>query len=369
MKEPTRVLQVVTHMNRGGLETMLMNYYRQIDREQVQFDFLTHREYQGDYYGEIQQLGGKVYHLPRLNPFSNSYKQKLGDFFDKHPEYRIIHVHQDCLSGVILKVAKEHGVKVRIAHSHSASQDKDWKYLIKLPFRHMISQYATKLFACSDAAGNWMFCGADFTVLNNAIDSKKYIYDTEKADKIRQQLGISKEEIVLGHVGRFSTLKNHVFLVDVFYELQKTVRAKLLLVGNDQAEDGMRIHAKVQELGLSDKVIFTGLRSDVADLMQAMDVFVFPSLYEGLPVTLIEAQSSGLPCVISDKVPIECKKTDLVQQLALSCGARKWSEFVLEATTIKRKNTVNEIKQAGFDIGENAKRLQEYYIDQYKKVE
>ena len=149
-----RILQVVTHMNRGGLETMLMNYYRNMDRSRVQFDFLTHRPYEGDYGEEIRQMGGKLYHLPTLNPFSVSYHKALGWFFDEHPEYQVIHVHQDCLSGVILHVAKQHGVRVRIAHSHGANQIRDLRYPVKLVYRHFISRYATHLMACGEGAGN-----------------------------------------------------------------------------------------------------------------------------------------------------------------------------------------------------------------------
>lgn len=364
MNEPIRVLQVVTHMNRGGLETMLMNYYRQLDREQVQFDFLTHRPYDGDYGEEIQVLGGRIFHLPALNPFSSSYKKTLGDFFDTHPEYKVIHVHQDCLSSVILKVAKQHGVKVRIAHSHCSSQDKDVKYPIKLFYQRFIPRYATDLMACGEDAGNWMFLGAKFRVLNNAIDANAYVYNKEKRQQQRVKWGVQDDATVYGHVGRFSPQKNHIFLIDIFYEIaKKRPDSVLLLVGNDTEEKAPEIKEKVKILGLAEKVIFTGLRKDVVDLLQVMDVLVFPSNYEGLPVTLIEAQAAGLPCLISDKVPIECKKTDLVQQIALSEGAEVWAEKAIKASKTERRNTVEEIKRAGFDIGANAEWLQKYYLE------
>lgn len=364
MSEPIRVLQVVTHMNRGGLETMLMNYYRRIDRESVQFDFLTHRPYDGDYGEEIQQLGGKIYHLSKLNPFSGSYKRELRRFFETHPEYRIVHVHQDCLSGVVLRVAKECGIKARIAHSHTANQDRNLKYFIKRYYMRMIPTYATKLFACSAEAGNWMFRGADFQILNNAIHAKNYIYSPNIREKNREEFGIGQKALVIGHVGRFSPPKNHPFLIDIFARIQQMEPfAKLLLVGNDRDENAAKIKEKVDDLGLRDSVIFTGLRSDVADLMQAMDVFVFPSNYEGLGIVAIEAQASGLPCLISDKVPIECKLTDLVQQLPLSAGADAWAEMAITAAKeTVRRDTSAAIKAAGFDIEENASWLQEYYL-------
>ena len=167
MSEPIRVLQVVTYMGRGGLETMLMNYYRNIDRNKVQFDFLTHRDERWDYDDEIESLGGKIYHLPKLNPFSKSYLNALDKFFKEHKEYQIVHCHQDCLSGVVLKVAKKNGVRFTIAHAHSASQDKNLKYFIKVLAKKNIKKYSDKMFACGEEAGKWMFETDNFEVLNN----------------------------------------------------------------------------------------------------------------------------------------------------------------------------------------------------------
>lgn len=355
-----RVLQVVTHMNRGGLETMLMNYYRHIDREKIQFDFLVHRQESAAYDHEIEALGGKIYRLPVLNPFSNTYKKSLRQFLENHPEYQVIHVHQDCMSSVILKEAKECGIPVRIAHSHSSGQDKNIKYLIKLWYKRQISKYATHLLACGEDAGKWMFCGADFQILNNAINAQNYSFNKSTRNKVRTEFGIADNEIVVGHVGRFCYPKNHTFLIDIFSEISKRVSAKLLLVGDGELRK--RIEEKVQKMQLQDKVIFTGVRGDVADLMQAMDVFVFPSNYEGVPVTMIEAQASGLPCIISDKVPIECKKTELVQQIELESPINVWAEVAIETTKLLRRNTYEEIKKASFDIKENAARLQDFYL-------
>lgn len=366
MYEPIRILQVVTHMNRGGLETMLMNYYRKMDRMKVQFDFLTHREYDGDYGKEINKLGGKIFHISPLNPFSLSYKKELSDFFDTHREYQIIHVHQDCLSSIILKIAQEHGIKVRIAHSHCASQDKNLKYPIKLFYKHFISNYATDLIACGEDAGKWMYGGANFWVLNNAIDANKYIFNSQVKTQQRKKWGLSECELVVGHIGRFSPQKNHSFLIDIFYELQKMISAKLLLVGEGDLRK--QVEEKVQDLGIQDKVVFTGLRSDVPELLQAMDVFVFPSNYEGLPVTMIEAQAAGIPCLISDKVSIECKKTDLVAQMNLSDAPEEWAKKIINLRKAEHLNTYEKIKETGFDIGENAKKLQEFYLNKALKV-
>lgn len=361
-----RVLQVVTTMNRGGLETMLMNYYRHVDRERVQFDFLEHRKEHSAYDDEIESLGGRIYRLPRLVPWSKSYLSALNHFFDEHPEYKVVHVHQDCLSSVILKVAAQHNVPVRVAHSHSASQDKNLKYLIKLCYKRFIPKYATDLFACGRDAGDWMFGGAPFQIINNAIDVAAYTYDRAKRQKVRQQLGL-ENEFTIGHVGRFNQPKNHPFLLDIFATLLKEEpNAILLLVGGGEGMSKMQ--EKVQELGIAEHVRFLGVRSDVADLMQAMDMFVLPSLYEGLPVTMVEAQAAGLPCIISDKVPPECILTEgLVDVMTLSASPEAWAEKILAKRAIPRTDRRAEIAAHGFDITTEAVKLQEFYLKVYEQ--
>lgn len=359
---PVRVLQVVTHMERGGLESMIMNYYRHIDREKVQFDFLVHRQERAAFDDKIESLGGRIYRLPRLVPWSKNYLSALNCFFDEHPEYNVVHVHQDCLSSVILKVAAQHNVPVRIAHSHNANQDKNLKYPIKLWYRRSIPQYATNLFACGKNAGGWMFSGAPYQIINNAIDAAAYTYDPEKRIEMRQKLDL-RDELIIGHVGRFNPQKNHPFLLDIFTALlKKEPNAVLLLVGG--GEDMPKIQAEAQVLGIAKHVRFLGVRGDVADLMQAMDVFVFPSLYEGLPVTMVEAQTAGLPCLISDKVPPECIITEgLVDTLPLSAGAETWSEKLLEKRDTPRTDRRAEIAAHGFDITAEAVKLQEFYLE------
>ena len=366
MSDPIRVLQVVTHMNRGGLETMLMNYYRHIDRNKVQFDFLVHRNERADYDDEIESLGGKIYRLPRLVPWSISYRKKLELFFRTYPQYRIVHVHQDCLSSVILKVAQKCSIPVRIAHSHSSSQDKDYKYPIKLFYKQFIPKYATALFACGRIAGDWMFGGAPFEVLNNAINTQEYRYKDATARRIREQLAISKEAFVIGHVGRFSPPKNHAFIIDIFAEaVKKDPKAILMLVGDGDLRSD--IEDKVKSLGLEDCVVFTGVCDNVNEMMQAMDVFVFPSLYEGLPVSMVEAQASGLPCIISEKVPSDCSIADLVQTISLTESPELWAKQILSAKNTHHRDTYEEIMCSGFDITENAKWLEEYYLSKQKE--
>lgn len=360
-----RVLQVVTHMERGGLESMIMNYYRYIDREKIQFDFLVHRQERAAFDDEIESLGGKIYRLPRLVPWSKSYLSALNRFFDEHPEYKIIHVHQDCLSSVILKAAAKHDVPVRIAHSHSANQDKNIKYPIKLWYKRKIPRHATHLFACGKEAGDWMFSGAPYQIVNNAIDAAAYTYDADKRGELRRQLVLA-DELVIGHVGNFTQPKNHPFLLEIFTALlKKEPNAVLLLVGG--GEEMSQIREKAQKLGIAEHVHFLGVRSDVADLMQAMDVFVFPSLYEGLGIALIEAQAAGLHCVVSDTIPHEAYLTDLVDSESLSAPAEKWAEKILAKRAIPRTDRRAEIAAHGFDITTEAVKLQEFYLKAYER--
>ncbi len=362
---PIRVLQVVTNMDRGGLETMLMNYYRNIDREKVQFDFLVHRTERAAYDDEIEALGGIIYRLPKLVPWSRDYRQKLNQFFKEHPEYKIVHSHINCLSSIILKAAKDHNVPVRIAHSHNSRQDKNLTYPIKLYYRRFIPRYATKLLACGKAAGDWLFRGNPYEVLNNAIDTGKYLPDEVIRAAKREELGILENQYLIGHVGRFFEQKNHAFLLDIFAELCKLdADCSLLLIGDGPLRKQME--EKCVTLSISDRVIFTGVRSDVPELMQAMDCFVFPSLYEGLPVTMVEAQASGLPCYISDGVSSECILTDCVKQLSFTASAECWAKEILSQKGAMRCYTLQQIQAAGFDVKENAKYLERMYEEQYQ---
>lgn len=355
-----RVLHVVTNMDVGGIETMLMNYYRHVDRSQLQFDFLVHRSARGAYDDEIESLGGRIYRLPRLNPFGVNYRQKLQKFFLEHSDYKIVHSHLDCMSAIPLKAAKKAGIPVRIAHAHSSNQDKNLRLILKQIYKHFIAHQATELFACSAEAGRWMFGAAEFSVFSNAIDARKYIYSPAIREEVREELGINAP-CVIGHVGRFSAVKNQKFLIEILASMKKKGKnAQLLCVGQGTTMEAVQKHAK--ELGVADSIVFPGVRGDVNRMMQAMDVFVMPSLYEGLPLVLVEAQAAGLPCVISDKVPIECDKTGLMKQVALSAAADAWAEEIERARAQgDRRNRLAEIQAAGFDVVKNTEWLEAYY--------
>ncbi len=356
---PMRILHIVTYMGRGGLETMLMNYYRHMDRDKVQFDFLVHRNFEADYDGEILSLGGKIYRLPPLNPVSSQYLSALDRFFREHREYTIVHSHLDCMAGIPLIYAKKHGIPVRIAHAHSSSQTKDHKYILKLIFKQSIPRYANRLFACSESAGRWMFGEPAFRVLNNAIDAQRFAFSPDVRKAVREELGIPENTLTVGHVGRFMNPKNHSFLLDIFSKLPAS--SVLLLVGDGALRNAIR--KKAADLGVLDRVIFAGVRSDVDRLLQAMDVFVFPSLYEGLAVSTVEAQAAGLPCLVSDKVSMECDKTGLVHQLKLSDSLELWAAEIQRLSAVPRENTYEAIQAAGFDIQAAALWLQQYYLE------
>lgn len=344
---------------------MLMNYYRHMDREKIQFDFLEHRRDRAAYDDEIESLGGRIFRLPRLNPLSSDYFHALNAFFAAHPEYRIVHSHLDCMSAYPLCAAKNAKVPVRIAHAHSTSQDRNWKLVFKLISKKLISLYTTDLFACSADAGEWMFGTKDVHILPNAIDIERYAFNLLIRNQTRKVLGLD-DAFVIGHVGRFSAVKNHSFLTDVFAQIKRQEpNSKLLLVG--AGSEMQAVQQKVKALGLGADVIFTGVRNDVANLMQAMDVFVFPSLYEGLGIVLIEAQSAGLPCVVSDVIPREAYLTDLVTAEKLSSSVETWAEKILEKREVLRTDRRAEIAAHGFDITTEAVKLQEFYINVYEQ--
>ena len=369
-RQPIRVLNMFTIMDRGGAETMVMNYYRHIDRTKVQFDFLVHREQRGAYDDEIERMGGRIYRMCPVYPQNFSrYKRDLRTFFRAHPEYKIIHSHMSELGYFAFREAERQGVPVRICHAHNAPHGFDAKMIMRTYFKKRMMPYLTHLFMCGEESGKWLYGEKNksrFIMLNNAIDAAVYSFDASKREEMRRQLDLT-DELVVGHVGRFNPQKNHPFLLDIFTSLlKKEPDTVLLLVGG--GADMPKIQAKVQEFGIAEHVRFLGVRSDVADLMQAMDVFVFPSLYEGLPVTMVEAQASGLPCIISDKVPPECILTDgLVNIMPLSASPEAWAEKILTMRAAPRTDRREEIATHGFDISTEAVKLQEFYLNAYEQ--
>lgn len=356
-----RILQVVNIMDRAGLETMLMNYYRNIDRTKIQFDFLTHRSVPGAYDQEIHCLGGRIYQAPRLYPQNYvHYFKFMRAFFAKHPEYSVIHSHIDTMSAFPLMAAKKAGVPVRIAHSHNTKIDRDLKYLIK-ECGHILTPYVSNVYcACGTEAGKFMFGKRDFKVIHNAVDLEKYNFSEKVRKKKRQELGIDNN-LVIGHVGRYRYVKNQSFLIDVFYHICKKVpKSVLLLIG--KGEDEQMLKNKAKKLGIYNKIKFLIDRSDVDELYQTMDIFVMPSLFEGLPVVGIEAQANGLPCVISDNISDEIIATENVVRKSLKESPEAWAETILKLEKNRQRANIGQLRNKGYDIKTEAISLQEWYF-------
>ncbi len=361
-----RILNVFAVLDRGGAETMVMNYYRNIDRSRIQFDFVVNTTRRGAYEDEIEALGGRVFRVSRFNGLNIiSHMREWQNLFKDHPEWNIIHVHFFKVAGIIFPIAKKMGFKRLIVHSHIASpQYKLMATLGSFVMRSLANIYATDRLACSADAGRYYFGERDFTVMNNAIDAGKFIFSQSVRDQKQQELHIDSN-FVVGHVGRFNVQKNHTYIIDIFSEVYKcNSNSKLLLVGiGDQLQ--LEIESRVTDLNLSDSVIFLGSRPDIPELMQAMDVFLFPSLWEGLGIVAIEAQAAGLPTIVSDEVPDAAMITDLADKISLKESAGHWAKAVLKHNNgYLRRNMYDEVSQAGYDIHDNVKWLENFYLNE-----
>lgn len=362
------VLVLDTVMDRGGAETMIMNYMRNINRDVVKFDFLTNRDYRAAYEDEIESLGGKVYHMCPMYPGKfHQYKKEVKEFLQEHPEYKIIHSNLEERSYLPLKVAKKMGVPVRISHSHNRPLGINSKLFVRYYFRFMLKYYNTHMFSCGEEAGDWLYGKKNrdkVIIMKNAIDAGSYRYNEAVQDEMRKQLGLTDKKII-GHVGRFFPQKNHEFLIDIFDAIhKKEPDTALALVGGGETDDILKNHIKkkVAKLGLTDSVKFLGVRDDVEKVVQTFDVFLLPSLFEGLPVTMVEAQAAGLPCVISDRVPVECDITGDVTVVPLDETPEKWADVVIDKIiNFEKKDTYSQIVDAGFDIKAQAVWLEEFY--------
>jgi len=352
--KPLRVLCVFSTLNRGGAETMCMNLYRHIDREKVQFDFVKHSPAKGAYEDEIVALGGKIYEAPRYRLYNHfQYCKWWKRHLTQHPEHRIIHCHFFTMASAFFSVAKRAGCST-IVHAHTSKTNNRIKELML----KSVEKDADFCFACSQEAGKWLFPHREFTVLNNAIDTERFMFNPAVRREYREEFQL-KNEYVLGTVARLIAVKNPFVLIEVFKIVhQKNQQSKLLWVGDGRLRP--EIEQKLREEGLSDSVILTGVRSDVPDLLQAMDCFLLPSVFEGLPVTLIEAQGSGLPCFVSETVTKEADITGLCQYLPLN-SPETWADAILNDRT-KRENTSQKIIDAGYDIQTTAKWLEDFYL-------
>lgn len=367
---PVRVLQVVGRMHRGGMETMIMNYYRKINREKVQFDFLVHYPEPGEYDEEIRRLGGRIYIMPRTVPQNYfRYRKELDRFFSEHREYRVVHGHLSSAAFVFNEKARQYGVPCRIIHAHNNNVEDSIKGRLSLLTSRWGMAASNCLLACSREAADFYFgrktgSSGQVTIIKNAIDIREYCCQDQIRRRMRDRLNLH-EKFVIGHIGRFFPQKNHLFLIDIFQRVhEKKPESVLLLIGGGPLMP--RVREKVEAYGLRDAVRFLGVRDDVPQLLQAMDVFVLPSLFEGLGIVLIEAQAAGLRCFTSSGVVSrEADVTDLVEHIRLGDPPSVWAGRILASggAAYERRNTQAEIRAAGYDIDEQARRLEEFYLE------
>ena len=366
MSEPIRVLHVLQRMEAAGVQTLLMNMYREIDRDRVQFDFLVHYTAPQFFDEEIEKMGGKIYRFSVREDYNFiKYYRDLKKFFRSHPEYKIVHGHMHSLGAIYLHAAKACGIPVRIAHSHTNATQNDSKKYIKMIMNHLYAQDANKLFACSQLAGKYMFGNKEFVVINNAIITDNFIFSEDKRNKKRQELGIA-DKFVIGNVGRFEIQKNQKFTVDVFEEISKrNPKAMLLLIGTGSMVD--EIKEIVNSKGLAEKVMFLGNRRDVAELYQTMDVFLMPSLFEGLGIVGVEAQAAGTPTVCTDTLPEEIDVSPLIYRVPLTKTSSYWADIVEEAARnqYSHNNMKERIVSADYDMASLARKMQEFYLSEY----
>lgn len=371
MGTPIRVLHVVVNMNRGGAETLIMNLYRNMDRTKVQFDFLTCKE--GVFDTEIKAMGGKVYRIPYVSDVGHlGYVRELNRFFQDHSYYQIVHSHLDKMSGLVLRETRKAGIPNRIAHSHNTSSEGgSATQIYKWYAGQFIETNATHFYACSQVAGRWLYPkkAKSTYVLKNGIECEQFSFSEQIRLRVREELNIEDTTIVLGHVGRFSLQKNHSFLIDLFSSFQNMKRDSVLILAGDGPLRS-QIEMKVKKLSLEKNVKFVGLRSDINRLLQAFDAFVFPSFHEGLPVTLVEAQASGLPCFISDQITDEIDLgLDLIHHISLK-DSKMWLDELIHNTESAplRINEMSILKASGYDIRKTAIKLQNNYMNMGRKA-
>lgn len=355
------VAQIMGKWVGGGVESVIMNYYRHLDHSKIQFDFICDEDSTRIPYDKIKKLGGRVFLVPRYQNLPK-YLKALKKLF-KENKYRIVHSNINTLSVFPLYAAKKVGIPVRISHSHSTSSRREWKRnLIKNILRPFSKKYATDYFACSELAGRYLFGNKAFDngevkIIHNAIDIDKFKFDEVARKNLRKELGIKDSTVVIGHVGRFVKQKNHTLLVDVFNEYhKKNPDSKLLLIGSGPLED--KIKNKVNRLGLSGSVLFLGQRDDANKLYSVMDVFCLPSLYEGLPVVGVEAQATGLPCIFSDNIDSGVK---IGQNVLLCQNDQSLINLVDCFNTVTVKNRININLSVDYDIRASVKKIGEIY--------
>ena len=356
MSDPIRVLCVFSTLDRGGAESMCMNLYRHIDRNRIQFDFVKHTPEKCAFDDEIDSLGGRIYIAPRFRGYNLiQYQSWWKKHLEQHPEHQIIHGHYFTVSKFYFPVCKKMD-RITIGHSHTDSYS--WKRIDKRMMIYGVEDYCDYRLACSEKAGKLLYPNKDFIILKNAIEIKKYAYNPEIAKEVREEFGLG-DDLILGAVGTIKEVKNPLGMVDILNAVvQQKPNTKLLWVGND---GGMKqqVIEKIENNNLSDRVVFSGVRSDVHRLLQAMDVFLMPSFSEGIPVSMIEAQAAGLPCFVSDEVSREADITNNCCYLPLG-DYKKWAHAIMKAN-LSHLDNYQRIVSAGYDISTTANWMTDFY--------
>ncbi|WP_287621073.1 glycosyltransferase family 1 protein [Parabacteroides sp.] len=360
-----RILHIFGLTDRGGAETMIMNYYRNIDRNEIQFDFVNHTTKECAYDPEIRSLGGRIFHIPRYKGYNHfQYQKAWKKLFKTHPEYKIIHIHYFSLAGAIVGVAKKCGVTVRITHVHSVGTNAfkfDLRLIRKLLLKPIMFKYSTHFFACGKNAGDVYFGkSCKYKIIPIAINTIDFSPNRETRLLLRKKLNIPNNALVIGHVGRFTRVKNHSFLLEIFDRLnQLHHNCYLVLIGNGSLFN--MIERKISLLNLSHRVRLLGLQSNINEWIQTFDAFVMPSFFEGFPVSVIEAQAAGLPCIISDVIDPTVNITGNVSFISLNKGVSDWSEAILKSTKEACKNNFDIIRKTEYDIKHAVIQLTTFY--------
>lgn len=372
MRQPVRILHILGNTQLGGAESRIMDLYRHMDRSVVQFDFVVHSKEEGYFNEEIRKLGGRIFRVPRfrvLNYFSycRAWKKLLQEHRDAdgRSEFHMIQGHMTSTAAIYLPIARKCGIETTIAHARSAGVDKGLKGILTRFLRRNLSKKADYLFTCSELAGISVFGKKAVEqgrtrFLPNAIDCQKFAPDPLVREKIRRELGI-ENCYVIGHVGRFHYAKNHEYLLRVFAELvkRKTRDYVLLLLGEGSGMEDIMILSR--ELGIEDKVYFLGNKSNVNDYYQAMDYFVYPSRFEGMPGTIVEAQTAGLRCLMSDTICKEVIATELVTTRSIREDPGLWADEIEQHLQYQRSSRVDEMKELGFDVHGQAVLMTDFY--------
>lgn len=361
---PIRVLHLLQRMEPAGVQSFLMNLYRNIDRSIVQFDFLVHYKEHQFYDDEIERMGGRIYKLSVREDYNLiAYTKELRAFFRQHREYSVLHGHMETLSSIWMAEAERAGIPTRIAHSHTAGFGVGAKAVVRQLFRHQYPLHATDLFACSKAAGDFMFSGRKYRLIPNAIDTSRFAFKQDVRESVRIELGINTSTFVVGSVGRFHVSKNYSFLIKVMEKLAALKSDCVLLLVGDGEERG-RLESEIDERGLEGIVRFVGKREDVHRFYQAFDAFVLPSRYEGLPLVGIEAQASGCPAFFSTGVSAETGITDLATFLPLDVGPEAWARAIINAETASpREAYAVAVANAGYDVHRLAENMTRFYLE------